>query len=370
MKLFFYVQHLLGIGHLRRAATLARAFRDAGFEVTLASGGMPVKGFEVSVQLAPARATDATFRTLVDEAGRPLDAEWKRARAARLLEAFRAAAPDVLVVELFPFGRRQMRFELLPLLEDAKRLAHRPLVVCSVRDVIHANPAREAERLELALRFFDHVLVHGDPRLVPFERTFAPAARLGERLRYTGYVVDAPPARRVAPSGEVLVSAGGGAVGARLLATAIEARSVTLLAGATWRVLAGVNASDADLRALERLAAPGVVVERSRDDFQALLAAAALSVSQAGYNTVAEVLRAGVRAVLVPFAAGAESEQSLRAQLLAERGVAASVNESELSIENLAVAVDRAVRGPRPSPADFDLDGAAESVRLVKGWLQ
>jgi len=36
-----YVQHLLGIGHLKRAATLARAMRSAGFELTLASGGAP-----------------------------------------------------------------------------------------------------------------------------------------------------------------------------------------------------------------------------------------------------------------------------------------------------------------------------------------
>lgn len=370
MKLFFYVQHLLGIGHLRRAATLARAFRDAGFEVTLASGGMPVKGFDVSVQLPPARATDATFKTLVDEAGRALDAEWKRERAARLLEAFRAAQPDVLVVELFPFGRRQMRFELVPLLEDAQRLARRPLIVCSVRDLIHANRAREEERLELALRFFDRVLVHGDPRLAPFERTFAPAGRLAGRLHYTGYVVDDAPPGHCPPSGEVLVSAGGGAVGARLLEAALQARSLTLLASAPWRVLAGVNAADADLRALERQAGPGVVVERNRDDFQRLLAAAALSISQAGYNTVAETLRAGVRAVFVPFAAGGESEQTLRAQLLVERGVATLVRETELTRENLAAAIDRAVRGPRPKPADFDLDGARASVRLVQEWLQ
>ncbi len=370
MKLFFYVQHLLGIGHLRRAATLAHAFTAAGFEVTLASGGMPVQGFAVSVQLPPARATDATFRTLLDEAGRPLDARWKRARAARLLEAFRAASPDVLAVELFPFGRRQMRFELLPLLEDAKRLARRPLIVCSVRDLIHANPARDAERLELALRFFDHVLVHGDPRLATFERTFAPAAQLGERLHYTGYVVDEPPAARAAPSGEVLVSAGGGAVGARLLETALRARPNTLLAEAPWRVLAGVNATEAALRALERLAGPGVRIERSRDDFQALLAVAALSISQAGYNTVAETLRAGVRAVLVPFAAGAESEQTLRAQLVVERGLAAMVSEADMTPQTLAAAIDRAVRGARPRPEELDLDGARRSVELVQSWLQ
>jgi len=46
---------------------------------------------------------------------------------------------------------------------------------------------------------------------------------------------------------------------------------------------------------------------------------------------VAEVLQARVRAVLVPFAAGGESEQTLRAQLLAERGICAMVEEAKLS---------------------------------------
>ena len=70
MKAFFYVQHLLGIGHLKRAATISQALRAAGFEVTLASGGAPVEGIPV-LQLPPA-ASDPSFLNLLDEAG-PLD---------------------------------------------------------------------------------------------------------------------------------------------------------------------------------------------------------------------------------------------------------------------------------------------------------
>jgi predicted glycosyltransferase len=82
MKVFFYVQHLLGIGHLKRAATLARTLREAGFQVVLVSGGAPVSGIPVDVQLAPASAADMTFKTLLDESGRPVDEAWKRSRAA------------------------------------------------------------------------------------------------------------------------------------------------------------------------------------------------------------------------------------------------------------------------------------------------
>ena len=201
-----YVQHLLGIGHLKRAATLARAMRSAGFELTLASGGAPVAGIEVH-QLPPASSPD--FKQLLDEHGKPVDDAWKERRTAALINAWRRSHADALIVELFPFGRRQMRFELIPLLEEAKAR----LVVCSVRDILQPNPAREEEALERFERYFDRLLVHGDPRVVPFERSFRNTNRIAERLFYTGYVVDELPTGGNAGSGEVLVSCGGGCYG-------------------------------------------------------------------------------------------------------------------------------------------------------------
>lgn len=367
MRVFFYVQHLLGIGHLKRADTLARALRAEGFEVVLASGGPSVAGMPADVQLPSLRALDLTFKKLVDEAGATIDDAWKRRRAATLIDAWRAACADVLIVELFPFGRRQMRFELVPLLEDAQRVKPRPLVVCSVRDLIQPKPDREPEILELAERYFDRVLVHGDPRVARFERTFSLAARLGDKLQYTGYVVGEPQRAHGEGRAEVLVSAGGGMVGRKLLETAMKARGQTLLRSATWRVLAGVNCSAADFRALEREAGVGVVLERNRDDFAALLANCALSISQAGYNTVAEILKARVRSVLVPFAGGGESEQTLRARLLADRGAVEVVEESALSVDSLAFAVDRAVRR-EPPPNAVDLDGGRRTAELLRQW--
>ena len=44
LRVLVYVQHLLGIGHLKRAATLARALAAQGMQVTLTSGGPAVPG--------------------------------------------------------------------------------------------------------------------------------------------------------------------------------------------------------------------------------------------------------------------------------------------------------------------------------------
>lgn len=385
-RIFIYVQHLLGIGHLRRAVTIANAVAAQGAEVTLASGGFPVTGLGLPgvrwVQLPPVGTGDAGFKSLVDPAGRPVDDAWKALRRDTLLAAWRACDPHVLLVELYPFGRRQMRFELLPLLDAARSAERRPLIASSVRDILgggQKDPARQDEMLEVFDRYFDHVLVHGDPSVIPFERTFRHASRLGDRLHYTGYVVeeagsvesDRATGER-AGTGEVLVSAGGGAVGRVLLETAIRARPLTRLAGRTWRILCGVNAPDAEMQALSALAASKgegrVIVERARADFVRMLGVCELSVSQGGYNTVMELLQARARAVVVPFAAGGEIEQSLRTTFLAERGLLEMVPEPALDPVVLAAAVDRAASLPRRAETSIDLGGAQAGARQLLQW--
>jgi len=385
-RVLVYVQHLLGTGHLKRAALLVDALTRAGQNVTLVSGGFPVPGLPINaarfVQLPPVGAADMTFKSLVDERGQPVDDGFRQRRRDILLAVWQDARPQLLLVELFPFGRRQMRFELLPLLEAARSSAHPPVIVSSVRDVLggQADPERHQRMLDLFNRYFDHVLVHGDPALVPFERTFTYAQQLGQRLHYTGYVVDR--AFEPAPGApddttgrdEVIVSAGGGAVGAPVLEAAIRARPLSTLTDVRWRVLVGAGIGERQFAQLVALAqelnSDGVVVERNRPDFTALLRRCRLSISQAGYNTVLETLQAGARCVLVPFAGASETEQTLRARILAERGWIDMVQEDGLTARALAQVVDRAAARPARAQHALRLDGADTSARLMLQWLQ
>ena len=107
-RVFFYVQHLLGIGHLRRAATLARALAEGGFDVLLVSGGAPVPldlGRARLHQLPPVRARDDGLRELVRHDGGPLDDAFRALRAHELLALLEAEKPAILITEQFPFGR-------------------------------------------------------------------------------------------------------------------------------------------------------------------------------------------------------------------------------------------------------------------------
>jgi len=372
-RVLFYVQHLLGIGHLKRAASLARAMNAAGLQVTIASGGEPVdvldrSGFDL-VQLPPLRAADRTFQGMVDEQGEAVDEAYLARRRAVLLEVLERVKPATLLVEMFPFGRRALRGELLPLIEAAKGRGAQ--IVCSVRDILveKNRPDREIEMVETARRWFDTILVHGDPDFIPFDATFVRARELANLIQYTGYVVEPVMPTGSQGRGEVIVSAGSSATGEALLRTAQEVRARTSLAKATWRLLAGQGLPEAVFDDLCRCADPGIVVERARADFTTLLANCALSISQGGYNTVMEVLATGARAVLVPYAGGHETEQTLRARRLAELGRVRQIPEGELSVAALAELVEKASQdSPSPAPR-IDLHGARKSAELLASRL-
>lgn len=377
-----YVQHLLGIGHLMRAAALARGLEADGMRVVLVSGGMPVTVLDAGVsrfeQLTPVRAADETFKDLVDEHATPVDDAWKARRRTHLLEIFDREQPDVLLTELYPFGRRLMRFELEPLLERARARREQtglPVVASSVRDILvpSSKPGRAEDIVERVRRDYDLVLTHGDDTLIPFERSFARAGDIADVVRSTGYVVGPVPARLRSGSpgyDEVMVSVGGGAVAGDLLDAAIGARALGRLRDHTWRVLIGENYPEEAFLSRRAKAPAGVLVERARGDFTQLLANCALSISQGGYNTVAEILATGTRAVCLPFAGGNETEQTLRCQLLAERGVLQMVESDAVSAEEVASAIERALATPPPTAPIVNTTGAATSAALIRKALK
>jgi predicted glycosyltransferase len=374
-RVLFYVQHLLGVGHLKRASLLARAMAAAGLDVSVVLGGpeVPDVGFDGCSRfpLPPVRAADETFAVLVDERGNPIDDAWKDGRMARLMAVFDVVQPDVLLVEQFPFGRRQFRFELMPLLEQARMSPNRPRILSSIRDVLvrKRNPQREREMVALAETWFDRILVHGDPQVIPLDASFPQAGEIAHKLAYTGYVIDPDDLEEMAKgreSGrdEVVVSVGGGAVGEPLLRTALAARPLSRLAHHVWRLVTGPNLPDSVYTELAWDLPPGVVVERWRSDLPIMLMNCVLSISQGGYNTIMDILRARARAVIVPFAAGTETEQEFRARVLEERGLVTVIDPGSFSPESLARAVDQAL-DKAPAVGLINLKGAETTARIV-----
>ncbi|RWC23774.1 MAG: glycosyl transferase, partial [Mesorhizobium sp.] len=164
---------------------------------------------------------------------------------------------------------------------------------------------------------------------------------------------------------DIVVSVGGGAAGKNLVSSTIAAARHASNAW-KWCLITGPNLPKDQFDAIARDATPVLSIFRFREDFASLLTGARLSVSQAGYNTACDVLRAGCRSLLVPFAAGGETEQTVRSLMLEELGLATMLMEKDLTPEGLAQAIEQALVGPTPSSHRLDLEGARRSAKILR----
>ena len=376
-SLLFYCQHSLGLGHAVRSFALAEGLSDR-FRVVLACGGELPDGLsppaEVELLELPALRA-STNGELVSRASSRVE-DVRMTRRNLLLRIFRSLKPAVVVVELFPFGRRRFADELVPLLEEALAAAPRPLIVSSVRDILVGRGADQAAHDSLACvlanRYLDAVLVHSDPRFARFDESFEPAIPLYAPLRHTGFVTSDPGGQVVPLRAEqrVIVSAGGGLVGEPLLRAAVEARDL-LPADLRLEVVAGPFLPDEAWSELQRAAArrPGIDLHRFVPDLDERLRTARVSVSQCGYNTALDVIRTRVPALVVPFAEGREDEQTRRATRLAQAGALRMLSGDALSPARLAREIRELLRF-EPRPLDLDFDGAEVSATFLSGLVR
>ncbi len=370
-----YVQHLLGIGHLQRSLNLATELVREDFEVQLVSGGLPqqlplAEAVQLR-QLPPVYSPDGSFARLLDANGNDIDSQWRASRKQQLLELFTSFAPQALITETFPFGRRMMRFELIPLLEAAKNHPRCLQIIASIRDILQpkTKPGRDQEICDLVDHFYDHVLVHGDEKIARLADSFKLADRIDDKIAYSGYICSTNPVLASAQDGsdEVLVSAGGSVTGSQILKTAIEARPKCRLRHLQWRILVSLSIPDSMFQELRLLATDGIHIERNRPDFSELVKHARLSISQAGYNTITDILNTDTAAVVIPYAEADEIEQTMRAQKLQDIGRVIMLRQADLSATALADAIDRS--STLMTSLEVNLEGATNSANLISRWL-
>jgi predicted glycosyltransferase len=385
MKIIHYCQHVLGIGHYFRSLEIARALHR--HQLVLVSGGPPVGAVlpsHVSEYVLPGLQMDSGFSTIFPtEENRSLE-EVQEERTNLLYSLFEKTAPDLFVVELYPFGRKRFHFELLPILEAIHRGDFGSTrVVCSLRDILVEKKDREFyERkvLEILNKYFGALLVHADATLVSLDETFARTADIKIPVVYTGYVTARPGGddgtiikkRLELKENEPLIvaSAGGGRVGADLLRAVLDAQA-RLAESRQLRlcVFTGPFMAEGDFSDLKGKAAsvPGVQLARFTTEFLSFLAAADLSISMAGYNTCMNILAARVPSLVWPFAQN--REQRLRAEKLAALGGLTLLNPKDLEPTRLAVLMEKALTAGRGSvKPTVNLAGAEVTARWLEEW--
>ncbi|MEM8805624.1 MAG: glycosyltransferase [Cyanobacteria bacterium P01_G01_bin.38] len=384
-RLLFYCQHILGMGHLIRSMEIVRGLTP-DFEVCFINGGEVVQGFQApsSVQVInlPAIKTDTEFREL-----QPVDSslslvEVQARRQQQLLTVLNSFQPDVLMIELFPFGRRRFSFELIPLIESAR--AQNAKVVCSLRDIVvtkQDQDRHEAKICRLINQYFDQLLIHGDPHLHPLEQSFSRVNDLDCDVHYTGYVVQQPENTRLTIADQIalgkqapmiLVSVGGGRFGHELLDCVVK--SAEILEGKIphrLQMFTGPFMPEEKFWDLKHAAQDrqNLSINRYTPNLLTYMQKAELSVSMAGYNTTMNILTTGVRAMMLPFTGNDDQEQTMRVERLAVLGRVRRLTPEDLDPERFAAVLIRQLK-QSPVMLDFNLEGVTQTAQCVKALLQ
>lgn len=319
-KILFHVESLWGVGHVVRALRLLEALsQHCDCSVVSGSAAMSTYGagrFDALHRLPSVRYTPDCSRLEVDGSGE-LEAALDK-RVDGVVRAFLTHAPDVLVVEMFPYGRHALLREMLVLFELAAERSV-PAAV-SLRDIC-VYPAEPRPRGEYALvigetlrSFSPLVLIHSDPAVQTVEDAVPADLRATAPADYvqTGYVGRREVVRRPESGAAVWCSAGGGRRGDELLARAARllrkmcpGRRATFSLG--FHTLPDVKSHlTRELR--------GEVVEEFRLDraFGSLGTVGGLIVA-GGYNAWMDVLATRVPTLVVPL----DEEQELRTARLA-----------------------------------------------------
>jgi predicted glycosyltransferase len=292
-----------------------------------------------------------------------------------------AFRPDVLLVDHMPHGAMG---ELLPTLEA---LRDEPTaVVLGLRDILD-EPAvvRERWRLEGAYeavdRYYDRVLVYGSSDVFDVATQYDWPSAARAKIEYCGYVC-APAPLGVAGSlrsgylessnsDHLIVAMGGGGADAYPLFDALLTAVPQIQAAGPCHLLLFTGPFlPADQRRALTSRAQGLPVDVlfSVPDPVRYAASADLAVAMAGYNTTAELLSVGTRALLVPRR-GPSAEQQMRARLFAERGWVDWLRPQDLRPDALGRAVVTALHEPRPARPVRPPDLAGRTVgsdRLIE----
>jgi len=372
LRVLFYVQHLSGVGHYVRTLEIAKA-TSHHHRVWMLDGGQPVPraDFGQIQKLALPRIQRRDGKLVPVENGDCSIATTMVARKEALANAITLIRPHVVVVEHYPFSKWELADEISWMLKCAHNAQPTVKVMCSVRDIPLQTrheccpPIQYADTVVQQLNDqFDALIVHSDPKMARLDTFFTAADRIRITVEHSGIVAEklAPPGD---PEKSIIVSAGGGKDAGRLLGSASVAwrrlRDMGMLKGYRMLLFGGLGTEGAQAATLS---ADGIEWRPFSTDYLQSMQSCTLSISCAGYNTCANILSAGCRAILVPNVA--MSDQIARAKIM--HGLGIPVIDQSLPTTGLMAKTILNSLGHSAPHYEADLNGANRSAELIASF--
>lgn len=381
----------MGVGHFVRTLALAKGIlkHSKNADITIVSGGKPVdfiipKG--ISVKYLPEISISDNSNDLKTNTKEDISNLIIKRRDI-LLKLYKGCSPDFLFIEFFPFGRFELAEEIIPLLKlakkDQKGASKKPVIISSVRDMVvsYKENLSETEIKEYLDNYFDYIFVHGDKRVYSLENEFPFLKNMYSKLRYTGYTVfergetekseNFPLPKETK---KILISAGGGMDSFEFIKSCISAKSILDKSiNSEFLISTGpfISKSNWDTLKSRVKKEKGIKLDKFNNSFYLDLKNSDLSISNAGYNTVVEVLNQGKSAIFIPRVRGGigDKEQLTRAEVVSDNLHVITLNTKCASPEEIAKSARSIFNNKEPyKKTNINLSGTDYVGKFVVGY--
>lgn len=365
-KIVLYSHDTFGMGNIRRTLLLSEEFIATypSASILIITGSPMIHAFRIPRGIDYIKLPCLDRLEAEQYAPRFLSGcsnEVKQTREAILRESILQFNPDLIVVDKRAAG---VDGELLPTLHSLHQNGRHTRLVLGVRDILD-EPERTRRVLigngsfDVIDRFYDEVWVYGCKSVFDTVKEYAFPEQVVRKTVYCGYLkrptlaaerMDGPP--------RILVTTGGGGDGGEVIEAYLSGLS-TLPRNVALRSTVIFGPQMPQARRAEILRRFDYMADVAFLEFEAEIAnryaQSDVVVSQAGYNTVCELLSFSRRAILVPRSEPVR-EQLIRARLMAQQGFFECIEPQDLTPENLIAKVREALSSSL-NPTTPDLDG-------------
>jgi len=343
IRILMYSHDTFGLGHLRRCRTIAHAIVEQfkGVSVLIISGSQIAGAFDfrARVDFVKIPSVIKLYNGEYDSIGEYIEIdeilEMRKLIIQRTAEVFQ---PDIFIVDKEPLG---LKGELEPTLQMLQ--ATKTKTVLGLRDVMDSPELLKKEWEEKQIlpqinAYYDNVWVYGPEDFWNPLQGFDVPQSLEKKLTYTGFLDrelhnNHPADNQNLPAEYILVTAGGGGDGLKMMEQILAAREFDAMLDFPILMVLGpfMKSEDRERLRLRASNLANITIVDFESRMEVLMENATALVGMCGYNTFCEVMSYDKKALFVPRTTPRE-EQYIRANRAMELGLCDMILPEEAAI--------------------------------------
>jgi len=380
-----YCIHLVGVGHMKRMLMLCEGLLEFA-HITFIQGGMEVgltldhPNFQhIKLPFVP-ELLNVNFDK--DKEAKMEVLRCMKIRKKVLFHHFnKMEKHDFVITEQIPFSKLMWLNETLSITKAIKELNPKANIICSHKgvtredreflspDYVRRFTNGDVIIAKILLVYYDQILVHTDPKLVPLDENFYFMDSIKEKVHYTGFISKLterlPPVEH--QNKEILVTIGAGIKYGLFMEVLLKA--IPYIDDYTFTVVKGPMMTKAQKTKLDKAAKKikNLKVVEFLDNLNDKLRQCSLAITMAGF-TLINLYATRTPALVIPDLQ--EGSQTNLARKFNDNNFIRSIKVDDLTVKKLIRHIKEVTENPPEPSFEIDINGIENSKKIIKQLLR